>query len=67
MESIFMRAEEVEHVLGISKTEAYRIIKRLNEELREQGFLVITGRVSRKYLLERIYGTEEAGKAKEAQ
>ena len=55
-ESIFMKAEEVARFLGVSKTEAYRIIKRLNTELKENGYMVISGRVSRRYLEEQVYG-----------
>ena len=54
-EPIFMKAEEVQNYLDISRTEAYRIIKNLNEELKQQGYITISGRVSRKYLLERVY------------
>lgn len=57
--NIFMRAEEVQKYLGVSRTESYRIIKRLNEELKKGGYLVISGRVSRKYLEEKIYGSFE--------
>ena len=66
-EPIFMKAEEVQNYLGISRTEAYRIIKNLNEELKQQGYITISGRVSRKYLLERVYGAESSGKEAEAQ
>ena len=54
--SIFMKAEEVQEFLGVSRTESYRIIKRLNEELKSNGYMVISGRVSRKYLEEKVYG-----------
>ncbi len=54
--SVFMKAEEVMSLLGVSQTEAYRIIKRLNEELKAKGYMVISGRVSRRYLEEKIYG-----------
>ncbi|MBQ6608299.1 MAG: hypothetical protein IJH69_04265 [Firmicutes bacterium] len=54
--SIFMKAEEVQEFLGVSHTESYRIIKRLNEELKANGYMVISGRVSRKYLEEKVYG-----------
>ena len=36
--SIFMKAEEVQEFLGVSRTESYRIIKRLNEELKANGY-----------------------------
>lgn len=54
--SIFMKAEEVQEFLGVSRTESYRIIKRLNEEFKANGYMVISGRVSRKYLEEKVYG-----------
>ena len=54
--SIFMNSEEVQEFLGVSRTESYRIIKRLNEELKANGYMVISGRVSRKYLEEKVYG-----------
>ena len=54
--SIFMKADEVQEFLGVSRTESYRIIKQLNEELKANGYMIITGRVSRKYLEEKVYG-----------
>lgn len=33
MNKLFMKAEEIQEELGISKTYAYKIIKELNEEL----------------------------------
>ena len=58
-DSIFMKAEEVMRALGVSQSEAYRIIKRLNEELKEKGYMVVSGRVSRRYLEEKIYGYKD--------
>lgn len=53
---IFMKAAEVQEFLGVSITEAYRIIKRLNEELKAGGYMVIAGRINRRYLEQKIYG-----------
>ena len=33
-----------------------RIIKKLNTELKEKGYITVAGRVSRKYYEERTYG-----------
>lgn len=57
-ESLFIKVDEVGELLGISRAEAYRIIKKLNSELAEKGYIVISGRVSRRYLEEQIYGIE---------
>ena len=55
-QSVFMKADEVQELLGVSRSEAYRIMKKLNDDLKERGFIVLSGRVSRKYLEEMIYG-----------
>lgn len=40
----FMRVEEVAQELGVSKSYAYKIVQKLNEELKSKGFLTISGR-----------------------
>ena len=57
-ESLFIRADEVIRLLGVSKSEAYRIIKKLNDQMAEKGYIVVNGRVNRRYLEEQIYGYE---------
>ena len=54
-----MRVEEVAEELNISKSYAYKIVQMLNAELKEKGILTISGRVNRKYFMERTcYGTD---------
>jgi predicted transcriptional regulator len=58
----FMRVTDVAEALGISKSYAYKIVQRLNDELREQGYLTISGRVNRKYFMEKFcYGSTQKG------
>ena len=38
-----------------SESHAYRIMRDLNEGLRKKGYVTTAGRVSRKYLMERLY------------
>ena len=53
----FMRVEEVAQELGISKSYAYKIVQKLNAELKEKGFMTISGRVNKQYFMERTcYG-----------
>ncbi len=52
--TIFMRVDEVAAVLGVSESYAYKIMKQLNNELAEQGKIVVSGRVNRKYFYERL-------------
>ena len=53
----FMRVDEVAQELGISKSYAYKIVQKLNAELKEKGFMTISGRVNKRYFMERTcYG-----------
>ena len=52
-----MRVDEVAQELGISKSYAYKIVQKLNGELKEKGFMTISGRVNKQYFIERTcYG-----------
>lgn len=55
-----MKVQDVADELGISKSYAYKIVQQLNEELKAQDFITISGRVHKQYFLERVcYGTAE--------
>lgn len=55
--SQFITAKEAASVMGVSEGKAYGIIKELNEQLKEKGYIVIPGKVSRAYFEERcLYG-----------
>lgn len=56
MENKFIRADDVAQELSVSKPYAYKLIRKLNEELKAQGFITIAGRVNRQYFYERLYG-----------
>ena len=44
-------------ILGISRSAAYKLMRQINSELEKKGYIVIRGKVSRKYFEERIYGS----------
>ena len=54
--SLYYTANEVMEMLGISRGHAYKIVKRLNEELSRKGFIVVAGKVPKKYFAEHFYG-----------
>lgn len=56
--NIFITAQELAEMLGISKPYAYKLIKQMNNELRDKGFITISGKVSRRYFEEKFYGME---------
>lgn len=49
-------AKEVAELCGISESSAYKIIARLNKELKDKGYLTFSGKVSRAYFNDRMYG-----------
>ena len=50
----FMTVAEVAETLGISKSHAYKIVHRLNQELKDKGFITIAGKVNRRYFNEKV-------------
>ncbi len=51
-----LNAKAVSEKLDVNIKKAYEIIKQLNKELEQKGFLTIPHRVPEKYLIERFYG-----------
>ena len=46
--------------MGVSKSYAYKIVQKLNAELAEKGYMVISGRVNKQYFMERTcYGADK--------
>ena len=56
----FVKAEELANELGVSKPFAYKLIREMNEDLQKQGFITISGRVSRQFFEEKFYGLRQA-------
>ena len=61
MEKRTYGADEVAHLLGVSKAYAYKVIRRLNAELESEGMLTIPGKVSAAYLESRYFGGATRG------
>lgn len=55
-ECLYYTANEVGEMLGISRGHAYKIVKSLNEQLASMGFIVIAGKVPKRYFAEHYYG-----------
>ena len=56
---MFMRVEEVAEELDVSIPYAYKLIRKMNEELKKTGCITIAGRIDRKFFYEKFYGTKE--------
>ena len=55
--TMFMRVSEVAEELGVSESYAYKLIQKLNKELKATGCLTLPGRIDRKFFHEKFYGT----------
>lgn len=50
----FMSVQDVANELGVSKSYAYKIVKQLNEELSQLGYITISGRVNTDYFNKKL-------------
>ena len=56
---LFYTYEDVCEILSVSRNKAYEIIRKLNNELKAQGYMTFSGRVSKKYFNEKFYCIEK--------
>ncbi|MPN48184.1 hypothetical protein SDC9_195789 [bioreactor metagenome] len=56
--TMFMRVEEVAEEMGVSVPYAYKLIRKLNKELKATGCITIAGRIDRKFFHEKFYFTK---------
>jgi len=59
MEKMFLKVSDVMKVLDVSESYAYKLIRKLNKELKNKGCFVIAGRIDRKFFYEHFYGTQK--------
>ena len=55
-EKIYLDAQEIADMLGVSKGFAYKINRELNSDLKCQGYIVIAGKVPTRFFEEKYYG-----------
>lgn len=59
MKTQLITATQVATTLGISKSKAYLILKELNKELKEMGYITISGKCPIEYFKKKYYGFVE--------
>ena len=52
----FLTADDVAQYMGISVSMAYKVIRKLNDELKDQGYITISGKVNRLFFEMKING-----------
>ena len=63
MEKQVYNVRDIQGLLGVSESKAYQYIRVMKDELQEEGFLVVRGKVPRAYVEERFFGMK--GQAQE--
>ena len=54
----FYTVNDVMRILQVKESKAYKIIRELNRELEEKGYIVVAGRISKRYFDEKVYLNE---------
>ena len=63
---LFIKANEIAELMGKSKSYGYKIVRELNQELTEKGYMTVEGQTNRQYFYERFYGLLPVGVCKDA-
>ena len=59
-ENYMMNANDVAEELGVSKGHAYKMIRKLNEELEASGYIVVSGKIPRAFWEKKFFGYQNA-------
>lgn len=59
-ENKLLGVDEVAETVGVSRSYAYRVIRKLNDELQETDHYVVPGKVNRAYLIEKLFAIYQA-------
>lgn len=54
MKEYFLEAKDVSELLNIAVSTAYKVMQDLNDELKRDGYITISGKVSKKYFYKRM-------------
>ncbi len=56
---LYYTVADIQQMLEVSRSVAYKLLKQMNQELEEKGYIVIPGKVPKKFFAEHIYGMAE--------
>lgn len=55
----FMTVDEVAKELNVSKSYAYKVVRELNDEMKQMGYLTVTGRVNTNFFQKKLCYRDE--------
>lgn len=53
-DKLFLDVKDVMEIMQVSDGKAYEIIRMLNSGLKEQGYLVVQGKINTKYFIKKV-------------
>lgn len=56
MEKNYLTINDVSEYMGISVPTAYKIIRKLNDELKAKGYITVSGKINRCYFEKKTFG-----------
>lgn len=51
----YFYVDDVQRLLGVSESKAYKTMQALNKELEKMGYIKVSGRIPKKFFCERFY------------
>lgn len=63
MQAQFVTAQEVAEIMGVSRSKAYQIVRAMNRELRNMGYITVSGKCPVQYFKKKFYGLQIGGDA----
>jgi hypothetical protein len=61
MRAQFVTPEEVQQILGVSRSKAYQIIQGMNRELKAAGYITIAGKCPIQFFKQKFFGLQIEG------
>ncbi len=61
MRAQFISAKEIQQIMDVSRTKAYQIVRDLNNQLEEMGYITVPGKCPVQYFKQKCYGVEIGG------
>lgn len=55
-QKLYLTANDVSEYMGISIPTAYKSIRKLNDELKAQGYITVSGKINRRYFELKAFG-----------
>lgn len=58
MKAQFITAQEIQEVMNVSRSKSYQIVRDLNKELKNMGYITIAGKCPIQFFKQKFYGLQ---------